>query len=129
MTIRRRTVWSGVLAFAVIGLFAMVWAQTSKPADLTGTWKWTSEGPGGQQETTLTLKQDGEKLTGTITGFQGESPISEGTVKDGNVSFKVVMDMFGRQMVTQYTAKFSGDSLKGKVEIIIANDFDGKRAK
>jgi hypothetical protein len=129
MSNRRNAIGGGVLAAVMLGVFAVALAQTTKPADLTGTWKWSTEQFGQQQETTLTLKQDGEKVTGTITGFQGDTPISDGKVKDGVVTFKVVMDMGGRDMVTQYTAKLSGDSLKGKSELIIANDFEGKRAK
>src|SRR4051812_9574549 len=62
--------------------------NTAAPA--TGTWKWTIQGPNGEIETTLKLKQDGEKLTGTITGFNGnDSEIQDGSVKDGQVIFKV----------------------------------------
>jgi hypothetical protein len=128
MQMHRNVLGVAILSLTILGAFAITWAQTSKPADVSGKWTWTTQGFGGDQETTLTLKQDGEKLTGSITGFQGETPISDGKIKDGVITFKVVMDFGGREMVTQYTAKVEGTQLKGKSELIIANDFTGKRA-
>lgn len=125
----RRNVSLALLTVAalVLGLAALTQAQDKK-SDVTGTWKWSQEGPGGQIEFTLKLKQDGEKLTGTITGFQGEeSPIEDGKVKDGTISFKVTRDFGGRPFVTNYTGKLSGDTLKGKSETIFAQEFEAKR--
>jgi hypothetical protein len=127
--IARRNVRLPVLSLAalVLGLVTMAQAQDQK-GDVTGTWKWSQEGPGGQIEFTLKLKQDGEKLTGTITGFNGEErPIEEGKVKDGAISFKVTREFGGRPFVTNYTGKLSGDVLKGKSETIFAQEFEAKR--
>jgi hypothetical protein len=115
------------LALSILGMVAFAPAQDQK-SDVTGTWKWSQEGPGGQIEFTLKLKQDGEKLTGTITGFQGEeSPIEEGKVKDGAISFKVTRDFGGRAFVTTYTGKLSGGVLKAKSETVFAMEFEAKR--
>lgn len=127
----RRNVGLALLAVAalVLGLVPLTRAQDQK-SDVTGTWRWSQEGPGGQIEFTLKLKQDGEKLTGTITGFGGEeSPIEDGKVKDGTISFKVTRDFGGRSFVTTYTGKLSGDTLKAKSETIFAQEFEAKRAK
>jgi hypothetical protein len=115
------------VAVSILGMVAFAPAQDQK-SDVTGTWKWSQEGPGGQMEFVLKLKQDGEKLTGTITGFQGEeSPIEEGKVKDGAISFKVTRDFGGRAFVTTYTGKVSGGVLKAKSETIFAMEFEAKR--
>ena len=115
------------IAALVMGLTPFIWAQDQK-SDATGTWKWSQEGPGGQMEFTLKLKQDGEKLTGTITGFQGEeSPIEDGKVKDGVVSFKVTRDFGGRAFVTTYSGKVSGGILKAKAETVFVMEFEAKR--
>ena len=48
-------------------------------ADISG--KWTAQVPGrdGQtRETTFNFKVDGEKLTGTTTGMNGDVPITDG---------------------------------------------------
>ena len=86
-------------------------------ADATGTWKWTVERNGNTIETTLKLKQDGEKVSGTITGRQGnETEIEEGKVKDGAVSFEVTREFNGNKFVMTYTGKLSGDSIKGETK-------------
>jgi hypothetical protein len=84
-------------------------------ADVTGTWKWTVERNGNTIETTLKLKQDGEKLTGTISGRQGSNDIEieEGKVKDDTVSFKVTRTFGDNKIVMKYQGKLSGDSIKG----------------
>ncbi len=111
----------------VLGATIFLSAQDQK-SDLAGTWKWSQEGPGGEIEFTLKLKQDGEKLTGTITGFGGEeSPIEEGKVKDGAFSFKVTRDFGGRPFVTTYTGKLSVGVLKAKSETVFTMDFEAKR--
>ena len=56
-------------------------AVTATAADVTG--KWTAQVPGreGQtREVTFTFKQAGEALTGTMTGRQGDIPITDGKV-------------------------------------------------
>ena len=70
----------------VMGLSAMA-AGEDKKADATGTWKWTMQGrQGGQgREVSLKLKQDGEKLTGTLGGGQNETEIKDGKIdKEGS---------------------------------------------
>jgi hypothetical protein len=126
----RRNVSLALLAVAVLvfGMVSIAVAQEQK-SDVSGTWKWSQEGPGGQMEFILKLKVDGEKLTGTITGFGGEeSPIEDGKVKEGTISFKVTRDFGGRPFVTTYTGKVSGGTLKGKAETVFANEFEAKRS-
>lgn len=104
-------------------------AQSTKPAGVTGTWKWTTEGFGGQQETVLKLKQDGDKITGTISGIGGEdSPISDAKLANGELTFKVVRDFGGRNFTTLYTGTVSGDSFKGKSQAIFEQTFDAKKS-
>jgi hypothetical protein len=102
-----------------------------KKADLTGSWTWSNQQFGQQQEVTLKLKQDGDKITGTISGFQGaDNPIQEAAFKDGTLTFKTSVDFGqGQPFVTMYTCKIDGDTIKGKGETIIAQAIDGKRSK
>ena len=87
--------------------------------DLTGRWKWTMQRQnGGGREITLSVKQEGEKLTGTVSGlgFGGETDIQDGTFKDGQVTFKVVRTRGGQDITTTYSGKLSGDTIKGIVD-------------
>jgi hypothetical protein len=92
-------------------------AQDKKP-EITGTWKssFTNQ-DGAVRETTIKLKAEGEKVTGTVSGRNNtETAIEEGKVKDDEVSFKVTREFNGNKITTKYTGKVSGDSIKGKSE-------------
>jgi hypothetical protein len=103
-------------------------ATTQPSTDATGTWKWTAPGPGGDIDFTLKIKQDGDKLTGSLIGFDGdESPIADGKLQNGQLTFKVTRDFNGNPITTLYTATLAGGELKGKSETIFAQDFEAKR--
>jgi hypothetical protein len=100
-------------------------------ADMTGTWKWSVEFGGNSVDFSLKLKQEGNKLTGTLSGFNGQdSPIEDGTVAaDGTFSFKIKRDFNGRTSITTYSGKRAGESLKGKSETTFVSEFDAKRSE
>ena len=106
---------SGLWFAAALGLAVVLGVGgPATAADATGTWKWTVERNGQTFEPTLKLKQDGEKLTGTITGRQGnETEIEDGKVTGDAVSFKVTREFGGNKIVMTYQGKLSGDSIKG----------------
>ena len=91
-------------------------AQDKKP-EITGTWKSSFTNQDGQvRETTIKLKAEGEKLTGTVSGRQNDTAIEEGKIKGDEISFQVTREFGGNKMVVKYTGKISGDSIKGKSE-------------
>jgi len=115
------------LAFSAIlalGIPSTVSAADDKAASATGTWTWTTPGRDGGEgrKMTLTLKQDGEKLTGKLSspGRDGaaarETEISDGTVKGSEVAFSVTREFNGNKMTSKYTGKVSGDTITGKSE-------------
>ena len=99
-------------------------ASQALAADATGTWTWTRPArQGGEaQKMSLTLKADGEKLTGALTspGRQGGDPtkteISEGKVKADEISFSVTREFNGNKMTSKYSGKVTADTIKGKTE-------------
>ncbi|MEW6160096.1 MAG: hypothetical protein AB1813_21915 [Verrucomicrobiota bacterium] len=103
--------------------FNPVQAQEKK-ADPTGTWTWTTPGRGGNpdRKTTLKLKLDGEKLTGTLAtprrdGQTRDLEIEKASLKGDEVSFTVTRQGNNNNTISQkYTGKISGDSIKGKME-------------
>ncbi|HEY7091210.1 MAG TPA: hypothetical protein VH518_24145 [Tepidisphaeraceae bacterium] len=128
MWTRQNIRWTIFTLGAVVVTGLVVHAQ-DKSGNATGTWSWSQTFGQNQIDITLKLKQDGEKLTGTITGFQGqENEIKDGMVKDGKVTFKVVREFNGQTNTTNYTGTLSGDSLKGKSETVSTREFDAKRA-
>ena len=91
-------------------LFALM--AVAYAAGIDGKWTGQVQGRNGMQDITFTLKAEGEKLTGTTTGRGGETPISDGTIKGNDVSFKVVREMQGNKFTMAYKGKLSGDELK-----------------
>jgi hypothetical protein len=101
---------------------------TAAPAkgDPSGTWTWTFSAPNGQSfEQTATLKVAGDKLSGTVAGRRGETPITEGTFKDGKITFAVVRERDGRKMTSKFEGKVEGDAIKGTTTM---NRGDGERS-
>ena len=109
--------------------------KEDKAASVDGVWKWSRTGRDGQtQESTLTLKQEGEKLTGKITSPRGDAEISDGTFKDGVVAFTVTRERDGRKFTMKYEGKLEGDTIKGKSSFdrdgqSRERDWEAKRAK
>ena len=79
-----------------------------------GIWKWSLAGQNG--ETILKLKQDGEKLTGSYTNQFGKAEITDGSLKDGDITFKVKRELNGQAFLIKYSGKLSGDKITGKCE-------------
>ena len=98
--------------------------------DPSGTYIWTQAGRNGgpDRTNTLTLKLDGDKLTGSLTapGRGGAAaaamPISDGMVMGGtNIMFNVVRDFNGNSMTNKYSGAIADGSIKGKVEGVNRN--------
>jgi hypothetical protein len=128
-----RRLVTAALALAVVGLVASA-ARAADNANPTGTWKWSVERNGRTFESTLKLKVEGDKVTGTIARGTRETKIEDGTYKNGELSFKVTRERNGNKTVTSYTGKVEGDTLKGKMEFErngekMSRDFEAKRAK
>lgn len=85
--------------------------------NVSGTWKGSYPGRDGQtRESTIVLKAEGEKLTGTVAGGRGESEIKDGTIKGDDISFSVVRNFGGNDVTVKYKGKLAGDAIQFKVE-------------
>ncbi|HZS45156.1 MAG TPA: hypothetical protein VFC63_08650 [Blastocatellia bacterium] len=94
-------------------LFVLAAATAVLAADVTGKWVAQVPGRGGQtREQTFNLKQDGSKVTGTVSGRQGDTPIADGKVEGDTISFTVTQSFNGNEFKSTYTGKISGDEIK-----------------
>ena len=117
--------------FAIAAMTALAWA-----ADVSGKWVAQVPGRGGQtRETTFTFKVDGGKLTGTVSGMQGDNPISDGKVSGDDISFTVALSFNGNDIKMNYNGKVAGDEIKftrtveGGGQTRPPQEFTAKRAK
>ena len=114
-----------ILAGAVLAstMLVQVHAADGK-VDPTGTYVWSQPGRNGgpDRTNTLTLKLDGEKLTGKMMapGRGGAEPtateIKDGKITGSEISFSVVRDFGGNSITTKYSGKLADGVIKGKTE-------------
>lgn len=109
-------------------------AQAADKPDPNGTWKWSVKFGEQTREMTLKLKLEGDKLTGAMVNQRGETPITDATWKDGDLSFKVTRTRGDQKMTTKYSGKVSGDTITGKSETerdgqAQSREWEAKRAK
>lgn len=109
-----------VAAVTVAGLLLALAARAAGQAavNLTGKWTFTVETSAGNGTPTVTLKQDGEKLTGHYSSAQlGEAELA-GTVKGNDVKFTFGTDVQGVHLDVTYTGTIENkDAMKGQVTL------------
>jgi hypothetical protein len=116
-----RTLFSAaiVVLAAAVTLPARVPATGAqdKPADVAGTWAITVEIGGNTGTPTLTLKQDGEKLTGTYASqVFGEQKVT-GSIKGNDITFGFTASLEGNNVTVTYTGTVDKATMKGKVAL------------
>jgi len=86
--------------------------------NLSGKWVSTfKRSDGTPMETTLQLKQSGDKLTGVQTFNENETELRDGKVQGEEVSFKTLRERDGRTVTAKYRGKLQKDnSIKGEIE-------------
>jgi hypothetical protein len=100
------------MRFAAIAL-GLCLAVSAFAADVTGKWTATLKTPDGQDmQQVIDLKQDGNKLSGTIETPMGQMPISEGKVDGDAISFTIEMN----DMKIVHQGTVSGDEMKLKIQ-------------
>jgi len=96
--------------------------ETKEPAkdakDLSGAWTINLNLGDINATPSLTIKQEGEKLTGEYVSQQyGKFPVT-GSVKGSDVTFNVAMNIEGNAFTAAYAGTIEADgSLKGSVDL------------
>jgi hypothetical protein len=77
-------------------------------ADVSGKWSGQVPSRGEAMAATFTFKVDGDKLTGTMTGPQGEVSLQEGKVSGDQISFTTT----GGNAKIQFQGTVTGNEMK-----------------
>ena len=93
-------------------------------SNATGQWKFVIvTDSGDSHDLCLKLKQEGEKLTGVVILGDNEVPISDGLVKDNEVTLTVTREQDGKTQVSKFKGTLEGDTIKGKID----SDWSGEK--
>ena len=126
-----KAILATVLVFGVCGLAG---AQGTK-GDPVGTWKCEYNIGDQKREATLTVKKEGDKVTGTMKFQDGqEAKLKDPRVKDGELTFIVDRKLMDNTITCEYKVKIDGDKFKGKGSADFGGqkqewDIEGKREK
>jgi hypothetical protein len=102
----------GVLALSAFASVSP--AASPEPAKVAGDWNVVLELSTIRGTPRLSLKQEGEKITGAYIGRYGESPL-EGTVKEKEIEFTVRLNAEGAETAGYFTGVVDGDRMGGAV--------------
>jgi hypothetical protein len=110
MHLHRRWFAAALIASAAFSVGA------AEVADVAGTWQLTVQDTGRVFTPSFSLKQDGEKLSGTYKNSQGDNP-AEGTVKGNEVTLNAqITGSDGNKRIVTYVATVEGDTMNGKLQ-------------
>jgi hypothetical protein len=114
------------LSLAVVGLFLFTSAPFAQN-DVSGNWELNINGPQGSISATANLKQDGEKVTGTFSGPQGDVETS-GTIKGNTLSLAFSVPTPQGVLSITMNGEVSGTSIKGVLDFQMGTaDFTGTK--
>ena len=114
-----RTMRAAAVASVIAVIFMAPAARAGQAkVDISGKWLFDVQTDAGSGTPTVTLKQDGETLTGHYSSATlGEADL-KGTVKGDDVKFSFNADAQGTSLVVTYTGKLDGKtSMKGTVDL------------
>jgi len=91
-------------------------AAAVQQAEVAGAWKMTyTTKDGVKMESTLTLKNEGGVLSGSIDSPRGTVALNEVTVKGEEIAFAVIRVGFGDTIRIDYKGTVKGDTMTLKM--------------
>ncbi|HKS09776.1 MAG TPA: amidohydrolase family protein [Pyrinomonadaceae bacterium] len=98
---------------------------------LSGTWNLNVNLGQGEKAVTLNLQQEGERLSGSISGSLGTGEISNASLAGGNVRFTVALEIEGQTKEATFTGTLTGDQIRGPVNVVglAPGSFTGTRVR
>ena len=105
-----------LVAAGLAVLLSSVAILAAQQADVTGAWKMTyTTKDGVKMASTVTIKNEGGVLSGTIDSPRGSVPLNEVSVTGDDVAFAVIRVGFGDTIRIDYKGKVKGDTMTLKM--------------
>ena len=98
--------------FAILTVLFGLLSVAAWASDITGTCVGSISGGGGDFTLTYSFKQDGDKLSGTVQGPQGDPlPLTDCKIDGDKISFAVKVDMGGNAATFSSKGVIKGDEI------------------
>lgn len=115
--------FSVIFVAAAVVLSTAAYAQSS----VAGAWDLAINGPEGPVTATATLKQDGEKVTGSIESQAGTAELA-GTMKGKTLNMAFTIQSPNGPIDIKVTGEVDGTSMKGVIDFGMGMaDFTAKK--
>ncbi len=109
-------------------LFLSLIAASILAADVAGDWTLKVSAPDGDHAAKLSITQEGEKISGALSGDQGQFKL-EGTVKGEEIQFTVHYTG-DEPMAIPFNGKLQGDKMAGEYRAgDITGNWSAEKAK
>ena len=106
------------MRIAIQALLALVAFTAAHAADVNGAWKTSYTNQEGQtRESTLTLKDDGGKLSGEFASARGKAPLADGVIDGNRITFRVIRKGNGDEIPITFTGTVEDETMKLKMQI------------
>ena len=124
------TRWRSTLLALAVSIASPAFAQeAAPPPNIAGDWDVTIQSPQGTNTVLVTLKQDGDKVTGLFKSPLGELPFS-GNLVGSELKFNFSFPVDGQPLLITMTGKVDGEAITGKADFggFAEGDWSAKRA-
>jgi imidazolonepropionase-like amidohydrolase len=85
---------------------------------LNGTWNLAVNLGQGEKSATLNLQQEGERVSGSISGTLGAGEISNASAAGGQLRFTVPIEIEGQTKEATFLGTLSGEQIGGTVNVV-----------
>lgn len=103
------------IAVALSAMFAVVGLVSAQAADVTGRWDVSFNTQQGQLPASLSISKEGDKLVGTLSSQQGDTPITA-EVKDKAVTIYASVQSNSGALQIVMSGTVNGDTMGGSVD-------------
>ena len=106
------------IPLVLLSFAASIASAQSSASDPSGTWRWSYEFEGKQQEDALSFNLDDGKLSGTFQGVLGKPiVVKDAKLKDNQVSCSVEFKYKDQAISLEFVGKVKKDDLEGTVVV------------
>lgn len=105
-------------------------AAASSSASAAGDWTVTFNTPNGDVQAKMSLKQDGDAVSGTASAPDGATVPIKGTVKGGDLELKYTIKYDGNDLPITMKGKLAAGEMKGNADYggLAEGEFKGKKS-